>query len=469
MSGPRASLLTFRPAAAAAAGLFALKLASSWLSLGETPSFFYHDSSSHALHRYWSGTGLGVFYRLAAGAGLDLPHGVWAVNALLAAAALGLVYDAARRLDGRLAGFFAAALAVSVPPFGRLAFSGQPETAALALDSLGFWLAARGAGRTDRRGFALQFAAVGALGLAVFSRAEALGFLLAGGGLLAWKWREKPRAAAVLAAWWLFWVFVRLDAVWSHGAAAAHQGGPPEYDLWWRASRVPVWLGWDLFPLTLFLLPLAAAFRAEPGLRWIARTVAAQALLMWAASALFLLSWETERNLCAAAFWAMAPAGVMAARWYRGLNAPSRRVARGGAFLLLAWSWVASHASAPEFARDNPDRRAGRALRVLEREGRLGPPDALVLYEAAGRDWPNAAALSGIPDRVRLLPTVDVEWGRSRVWDGGGPVGAVVTHTDEGEGLVRENFRVLALVADHGEYRIFRAGPPEGPRPAGAP
>lgn len=459
--------------AGAAAGLFALRLLLAWLPLEETPTFYYRDSAAHVLSGLWHAAGLlpwnwevpltGLLYAAAVRAGLDAFAAAWAVNIALAAVSLALFYDAVRRLDGDRTALFASALAVSVPAFSRLALSGQPEMTALALQSLAFWCVVRGAGKKESRKFALHAAALFALGAAVFARPDAMGVLFLGGGMLLWRWRESPRQAGYLAAWWLAWLAIQVDAAWGYAGLAVPHGGPDEHVFLWRMLKVPVWIAVDFFPMTLFLLPLSAALRAEAALKWLTRLIGGHALLYWMGSWFLLTTRETERNLCITAFWAMAPAAVMSARWFRGLNWRSRRVLGAAAACVLAWSWAASVRSAPEFAKEAPDRRAGRSLRHLAAERRLGPEGSLILYEAASRHWPNALVLSGRPERFRLLPTVDLEWGRRALWDETGPVGAVVIQTERGEDLTRERFRVLALIADFDAYRIYRAGPPERP------
>jgi hypothetical protein len=115
------------------------------------PLYFYTDSASNTLNSWWTATGklkwswpftplTGFFYRFAVFANMDLLYATVAVNSTLAVIALAALYSAAARLDGRETGALACGMALCLPAFSRLAFSGNYEMTAITFSAIALWL-----------------------------------------------------------------------------------------------------------------------------------------------------------------------------------------------------------------------------------------------------------------------------------------------------------------------------------------
>ncbi|HBL18525.1 MAG TPA: hypothetical protein DD417_17645 [Elusimicrobia bacterium] len=99
-----------------------------------------------------------------------------APSACAAAVAVLFLYSATARIAGRPEAALGTILAVLVPGFSRLVFSGQPEMIGIALAAMAYWIVAHRRGAGASHDAFLDAAALAALGLSVFGRPEMAGF-----------------------------------------------------------------------------------------------------------------------------------------------------------------------------------------------------------------------------------------------------------------------------------------------------
>ncbi|OGR57438.1 MAG: hypothetical protein A2X36_09285 [Elusimicrobia bacterium GWA2_69_24] len=224
-------------------------------------------------------------------------------------------------------------------------------------------------------------------------------------------------------------------------------------------SRIPNWFGFDFLPFNA--LAFAGWGALIPGflpatLVALAWFVLVEALALWVASWFYLFSWEIERNFTCALFLGMAAVG--AALWRAiGKTTGMWRAAGLSTFALASAFALAAgiRGDLAEVGRYDENRRVGSELRRWAAPLARGEPDAVVIVEAVDNGWPDILVFSGIADRIRLIPSCDLEWGRSRRWDGSGRVVAAAVSSARREAALQSEFGFLHAVAATRDHRIY--------------
>ncbi|HOW27346.1 MAG TPA: hypothetical protein PK876_02430 [Elusimicrobiota bacterium] len=451
---------------------FLLRVVFLWLHQSG-PAYFYSDSCSHILNGLWHIEGnvpwrwswrffplAGTLFGLTHKAGIDLYWASICVNGLFGLGVLACLFHAVKRWADDFASVITCVLVVLYPAFPKLVLSGQPEMTALLMVCLALWILLFRGTTKDRRRLGVDIAIVSFLGLAMFARAESAGLLFAVIGLLLVQWRKDKALLAVLATYCVALVWWRFPSLFGH-SLKAFEGNQGVLSPGWafRLMHIPRWL-WD-GGILLLIAGLAGSAVLWSGMRrwevrWIYLLAILQFVFLWGASWFNLFSMETDRNFMLVLLLTAIPAGVAISERFSWMKRRAILFSVLVVALASGWVLVSKQERADVYPGIERQRNLGLMMKTPPYPHLLDRDSAVLIYEASDGDWPNFCVFSGCPQRIRLVSSLDVEWGRKQVWRGDEPFGLVVLSSTTVPESIRPPVIPVKLLETRQENKFYR-------------